>query len=133
MPAGRSSGGRSRARARAQARKPPAPVKPAPAPAPAHSSSGGGSIGSTIAEGLAFGAGNAVGHRVADAIVGPRTIRHETVPAAAATTSSDSDACSGHYKAFQDCINSYGSDISKCQFYMDMLSECRKLGSGLAA
>ncbi|GKC85962.1 hypothetical protein Tco_1141679, partial [Tanacetum coccineum] len=27
------------------------------------------------------------------------------------------------------CINSSGSDISKCQFYMNMLSECRKSGS----
>ncbi|KAJ0438342.1 hypothetical protein HanHA300_Chr16g0612861 [Helianthus annuus] len=24
------------------------------------------------------------------------------------------------------CINSSGSDISKCQFYMDMLAECRR-------
>ncbi|XP_020988440.2 uncharacterized protein LOC107468421 [Arachis duranensis] len=27
---------------------------------------------------------------------------------------------------FSKCINSYGSDISKCQFYMDRLAECRK-------
>ncbi|XP_076954827.1 uncharacterized protein LOC143629437 [Bidens hawaiensis] len=90
-----------------------------------------------IAEGMAFGTGSAIAHRAADAIMGPRIIKHETVPAAgpeaaAATTSSYSDACGMHYKAFQDCINSSGSDISKCQFYMDMLSECRK-GSGLAA
>ncbi|PKI33214.1 hypothetical protein CRG98_046383, partial [Punica granatum] len=24
------------------------------------------------------------------------------------------------------CLNNFGNDISKCQFYMDMLSECRK-------
>jgi len=24
------------------------------------------------------------------------------------------------------CINSYGSDISKCQFYLDMLNECKR-------
>ncbi|XP_052190308.1 uncharacterized protein LOC127799998 isoform X2 [Diospyros lotus] len=27
----------------------------------------------------------------------------------------------------QECLNYYGSDISKCQFHMDMLSECRKI------
>uniref|UniRef100_A0A0A9DFZ2 CHCH domain-containing protein n=1 Tax=Arundo donax TaxID=35708 RepID=A0A0A9DFZ2_ARUDO len=30
------------------------------------------------------------------------------------------------------CINNYGSDISKCQFYLDMLTECRR-GSGSSA
>ncbi|KAI3774618.1 hypothetical protein L1987_49177 [Smallanthus sonchifolius] len=136
----RSSGGRSaRAPARAPARSPPAPVNRAPPPAPVQSSSGGsmlGGIGSTIAQGMAFGTGSAVAHRAVDAVMGPRTIQHETVPAAvpeaAAASSPYSDACGMHYKAFQDCINSSGSDIGKCQFYMDMLSECRK-GSGLAA
>jgi hypothetical protein len=27
------------------------------------------------------------------------------------------------------CINHYGSDISKCQFYLDMLNECRRGGA----
>ncbi|KAL8188955.1 hypothetical protein R6Q57_029475 [Mikania cordata] len=136
----RSSGGRSaRAPARAPARNPPAPVHHAPPPAPVQSSGGGsmlGGIGSTIAQGMAFGTGSAVAHRAVDAVMGPRTIQHETVAAAApetaAPSSSYSDACGMHYKAFQDCINSSGSDIGKCQFYMDMLSECRK-SSGVAA
>ncbi|XP_071691654.1 uncharacterized protein [Rutidosis leptorrhynchoides] len=136
----RSSGGRSsRAPARAPAPKSPAPVKGAPAPAPVQGNSGGsilGSIGSTIADGLAWGTGNAVAHRAVDAVMGPRTIKHETVtatvPEATAANNSYSDACGMHTKAFQDCLNSSGSDISKCQFYMDMLAECRK-GSGLSA
>ncbi|XP_071691657.1 uncharacterized protein [Rutidosis leptorrhynchoides] len=138
----RSSGGRSaRAPARAPARNPPAPVNRAPPPAPVQSSNGGsmlGGIGSTIAQGVAFGTGSAVAHRAVDAVMGPRTIQHETVAAAAvapeaiAANNSYSDACGMHTKAFQDCINSSGSDISKCQFYMDMLAECRK-GSGLSA
>ncbi|RWW78731.1 hypothetical protein BHE74_00013044, partial [Ensete ventricosum] len=32
----------------------------------------------------------------------------------------------------KQCINNYESDISKCQFYMDMLNECR-WGSGAAS
>ncbi|PWA69873.1 hemiasterlin resistant protein 1 [Artemisia annua] len=155
-------------------------VNRAPPPAPVQSSGGGsmlGGIGSTIAQGMAFGTGSAVAHRAVDAVMGPRTIQHETVgaaaPEAAPANSSYSDACGMHSRAFQDvtsfsgfvrnlmvitvvsevrphspekwldlaflrrtveCINTSGSDISKCQFYMDMLAECRKnSSSGLAA
>ncbi|MED6157014.1 hypothetical protein PIB30_118619 [Stylosanthes scabra] len=130
----RSSGGRS-SRPAPRAAPRPAPVHQAPPPAPAQSGGGGsmlGGIGSTIAQGMAFGTGSAVAHRAVDSIMGPRTVQHEMVePAAGAAasavpTANSMDACNIHSKAFQDCINSYGSDISKCQFYMDMLAECRK-------
>lgn len=93
-----------------------------------------GGIGSTIAQGMAFGTGSAVAHRAVDAVMGPRTIQHETVaseatapaPAPATNSFAGADACGIHSKAFQDCINNFGNDISKCQFYMDMLAECRK-------
>lgn len=134
------SAGRPAPRAAPRRSPPPAPVNRAPPPAPAQG--GGGSmlsgIGSTIAQGMAFGTGSAVAHRAVDSVLGPRTIQHETVAAAApeATTNSigGADACSIHSKAFQDCVNNFGSDISKCQFYMDMLAECRKnSGSVLGA
>ncbi|KAK9166836.1 hypothetical protein Scep_002027 [Stephania cephalantha] len=119
----------------APVRNAPQPASPAPPPAPVHG--GGGSIlsgiGSTIAQGMAFGTGSAVAHRAVDAVMGPRTVQHETVvseassaPAPAMNSMNGSDACSIHSKAFQDCLNNYGTDISKCQFYLDMLSECRR-------
>ncbi|KAK8583889.1 hypothetical protein V6N12_068144 [Hibiscus sabdariffa] len=85
----------------------------APLPAPAQSGGGSmlGGIGSTIAQGMAFGTGSAVAHRAVDAVMGPRTIQHETVvseaaaapaPAATVNSFSGSDACSIHTKAFQD-------------------------------
>ncbi|XWS39794.1 hypothetical protein CRYUN_Cryun18bG0085000 [Craigia yunnanensis] len=145
----RRSSGRSASRPAPRAAPtrspPPQPAQHAPPPAPAQSGSGGllGGIGSTIAQGMAFGTGSAVAHRAVDAVMGPRTIQHETVvsevaaaSAQAATTNSftGSDACNIHSKAFQDCLNSYGNEISKCQFYMDMLFECRKnSGSMLGA
>ncbi|KAG2316846.1 hypothetical protein Bca4012_067751 [Brassica carinata] len=142
----RSSGGRSAPRPRprpAAARAPaPQPVNRAPPPAPAQATSGGGmfsGIGSTIAQGMAFGTGSAVAHRAVDSVMGPRTIQHETVEATSASaapvgSNMFSTSCDIHAKAFQDCISSYGSDISKCQFYMDMLSECKKnSGSTLGA
>lgn len=55
--------------------------------------------------GLAFGTGNAVAHRVADAVMGPRTIKHETVVSQAAPASpvaNSMSACDIHSKAFQD-------------------------------
>uniref|UniRef100_A0A7N0TVK2 CHCH domain-containing protein n=1 Tax=Kalanchoe fedtschenkoi TaxID=63787 RepID=A0A7N0TVK2_KALFE len=132
----RSAGGRSARPAprAAPARNPPAPVNRAPPPAPAPAPGGGmlSGIGSTIAQGMAFGTGSAMAHRAVDAVMGPRTIQHETVeaPAAAAAPNSSmvggSDACINHSKAFNDCVNNFGSDISKCQFYMDMLAECRR-------
>ncbi|XP_051134123.1 uncharacterized protein LOC127253520 isoform X2 [Andrographis paniculata] len=134
----RSSGGRSaRPAPRPAARSPPPQtVHNSPPPAHVQGSSGGSmlsGIGSTIAQGMAFGTGSAVAHRAVDAVMGPRTIQHETVvseaaatPAAAATSMGGSDACNVHSKAFQDCVNNFGSDISKCQFYMDMLAECRR-------
>ncbi|CAL5377658.1 unnamed protein product [Camellia sinensis] len=138
-----SSGGRSAPRRPAPVRNPPQPARQAPSPAPVQGGSGGsmlGGLGATIAQGMAFGTGSAVAHRAVDAVVGPRTIQHETVVSEAAsapapaTNSMGSDACSVQSKAFQDCLNFYGNDISKCQFYMDMLSECkRNSGSTMGA
>jgi hypothetical protein len=84
---------------------------------------------------MAFGTGSAVAHRAVDAVMGPRTIQHEAVvsdavSAPSAATASLGDACGNHTKAFQDCLNMSGNDIGKCQFYMDMLSECRRNSGG---
>ncbi|KAL5563366.1 hypothetical protein UlMin_033113 [Ulmus minor] len=100
----------------------------APPPAPAQQGGGGsllGGIGSTIAQGMAFGTGSAMAHKAVDVVLA-------ATPAAPTTNSFDgSDACGIHTKAFQDCLNSYGSDLSKCQFYMDMLIECKKNSGGM--
>ncbi|CAL9229733.1 unnamed protein product [Arabidopsis halleri] len=147
MPRG-SSGGRSgyrppRSSRPAAARSPPPQtVNRAPPPATAQPSgdgSGGGifrNIRATIVDGFAFGAGNAVSHRVVDSVMGPRTFKHETVVSQAAPASpvaTSMSACDIHSKAFQDCVNHFGSDISKCQFYMDMLSECKKNSGSVVA
>lgn len=59
--------------------------------------------------GMAFGTGSAVAHRAVDAVLGPRTIQHETVvseaaaaPAPTTNSFSGADACGIHTKAFQD-------------------------------
>ncbi|XP_059636548.1 uncharacterized protein C6C3.02c-like [Cornus florida] len=136
----RSFGGKSAPRPRAAAssplRNPPKPVTPAPPPAPAPAPQGSalGGLGSVVAEGMAFGGGSAVAHRAVDAVMGPRVINTEVISAAppsvqAQAAAPPSGACDGQSRAFQDCLNQSGSDIGKCQFYMDMLSECRKNSS----
>ena len=92
-----------------------------------------GGLGATIAQGMAFGTGSAVAHRAVDAVMGPRTIQHETAVSEAAAAAPapamnamGSDACSVHSKAFQDCLTSSGNEMSKGQVYMDMLAECRR-------
>lgn len=92
-------------------------------------------IGSTIAQGLAFGTGSAVAHRAVDSVMGPRTVVHEHqgapaeqggVQGGAMAQPASADACVNQSKAFQDCVNANNSDIGKCQFYVDMLNECRR-------
>jgi hypothetical protein len=98
-----------------------------------------GGLAGTIAQGMAFGTGSAVAHRAVDAVVGPRTVTHEhtqvsdgqgNVSQSQLTTMSH-DACTNQSKAFQDCIQANNSDIGKCQFYVDMLNECRKGSSSM--
>ncbi len=91
-----------------------------------------GGLASTIAQGMAFGTGSAVAHRAVDSMMGPRTVQHEYAQqegsgsAAAVASSGSVDSCANQSKAFQDCLNANGSDIAKCQFYVDMLNECRR-------
>ncbi|PIA56255.1 hypothetical protein AQUCO_00700531v1 [Aquilegia coerulea] len=104
-------------------------ASPAPVPASQNGGSRLGRFGSSIADGLGWGASNAVSHRAVDAVLGPRTIhvQHEQVSAPAPSSHYiDSDACSSHNKAFQECVNNHSDDISRCQIYLDMLSECRQ-------
>jgi hypothetical protein len=136
MPRQRSAGGRAPSRPVGRRAPPPAPVHNAPPPAPMQQSGGGGSmlggLASTIAQGMAFGTGSAVAHRAVDSVMGPRTVQHEYAQqegsgsAAAVASSGSVDSCANQSKAFQDCLNANGSDIGKCQFYVDMLNECRR-------
>ncbi|CAL4897390.1 unnamed protein product [Urochloa decumbens] len=133
---GRGSGGgrRSYSAPRASRAPPPAP-RQAAAPAPA----AGGGILSTIADGWLWGTGMSMANRAMDAVFGPRKfeIEHTAAGAAAAPAMGGGGApppppsnspCDVHAQAFQDCINDNGSDISRCQFYVNVLNDCRRNG-----
>ncbi|XP_073128854.1 uncharacterized protein [Henckelia pumila] len=123
----RSSGGRSARPVPHPVHAPaPAPARPVPRPAPTQNSSDGSLFGG-IARGIQLG----IGIAIANAVLGPRTVEQEHKAVVWQADSSGSDACGLHSKALQDCMNSNGTDISKCQLYMDKLAECkRNSGSG---
>ncbi|KAL5553479.1 hypothetical protein UlMin_040880 [Ulmus minor] len=112
---------------------PPYIVNHAPPPTLAQQGGGGsllGGIGSTISQGMAFGTGSDVAHKAMDAFFGPQTIQHEIV-ASEATQPQQHPPQIALVALMHACLNSYGSDLSKCQFYMDMLTECRKNFRGM--
>ncbi|KAG7586472.1 hypothetical protein ISN45_Aa02g017700 [Arabidopsis thaliana x Arabidopsis arenosa] len=95
---------------------------------------------SSIADGFRWGFGNALGHRYAELIFGPRTIRREIVVPdkvkEAAIVSDDneklkdySETCDISYNAFEDCLNVEGNNLSKCHLFMDSLFECKRNSS----
>lgn len=69
--------------------------------------------------GLAWGGGNAVAHRVADAIMGPRVVKVETVAApapvaaaqAASSMAATPNACVGQYKAFEEVSSLFSYEL----------------------
>ncbi|XP_020875182.1 uncharacterized protein LOC9299191 isoform X2 [Arabidopsis lyrata subsp. lyrata] len=99
------------------------------------------SFRSSIA-GFRWGFGNALGHRYAELIFGPRTIRREIVlpekvkEVALVSAKDDneklkdySETCGISYNAFQDCLNVEGNNLSKCHLFMDSLFECKRNSS----
>ncbi|XP_030937080.1 coiled-coil-helix-coiled-coil-helix domain-containing protein 10, mitochondrial-like [Quercus lobata] len=120
----RSSGGRGRsssrssrraARATASSTPKPAAAPPPPHTVPAQGQSGSekGSLGATFASGLVWGTGASIAYSAVNALMGPRVDKQKTV-------------CANQSKAFIDCLEAYGSDISKCQGFMDVLRHCRQ-------
>ncbi|XBH66373.1 hypothetical protein VPH35_094900 [Triticum aestivum] len=139
---GRRGGGGGGGALRSAPRARTPPTKPAPkAPAPVPASAGGHSnvisaLAYNIVDGITRGAGNAMGHRFVEFFAGPRTIQVvSSEPQAATAADSSLDSCGAHNKAFANCLNHSQSDISRCQFYLDLLNQCHRGSSnaGLAA
>nr|VDD18707.1 unnamed protein product [Brassica oleracea] len=64
---------------------------------------------------------------IKDAIENYRASKKDPVAAAAEVAStSGSIACVTQAKAFQDCLDEFETDISKCQSLMDMWCKCKK-------
>jgi len=138
---------------------PPATQSHAPAPQQTHQqpqmaqpAAGGGllsGIGSTLVQGMAFGGGSAIAHRVVDGIVGPRSMQVEhvnsnsspevanasnslltsspnAVDSASSSVGQNSLQCGEEVQQFQQCMTVNSNDFSKCQFMFNALSSCQQ-------
>merc|ERR1719468_1377036 len=97
------------------------PAKPKAMP-PAQQSAGGGmlsGIGSTIAQGMAFGTGSAIAHRAVGAVAGsmgggseaPESAVVDGAPPPAAAGPPD---CSMFMQSFNKCLFENNNDIASC-------------------
>ncbi|MES1912479.1 MAG: hypothetical protein MHM6MM_004748 [Cercozoa sp. M6MM] len=110
----------------------PKPAQQTPAAAPQQSSGGGllSGIGSTIMQGMAFGAGSSVAHRAVDAVMGPRehVVRHEggeehaPLEQAQAQQEQPQGPCAFERQEMQRCMQ---DQSMQCDFFYNKLKECQ--------
>mmetsp|Transcript_60654 Transcript_60654/g.179861 ORF Transcript_60654/g.179861 Transcript_60654/m.179861 type:complete len:156 (-) Transcript_60654:224-691(-) len=141
----RRGGGGSMFGSRKRAAPPkPKPTPPAPAPAahpPAQQSGGGGmmsGIGSTIAQGMAFGTGSAIAHRavgaVAESFGGTEEAPQDSVAGAAPmygqqqqqVTQQMAGACDQDKQMFFECLQMNKGDQESCRFLYDTFQTCQR-------
>mmetsp|Transcript_11698 Transcript_11698/g.11748 ORF Transcript_11698/g.11748 Transcript_11698/m.11748 type:complete len:198 (+) Transcript_11698:110-703(+) len=118
----------------APARAPPAPAaRSAPAPAPQQSSGGGmlSGLGSTMAQGFAFGTGSAVAHSAVNSVMGSFSGSGKSTQEAphatpsAAPSPAYSGACEADNQAFVKCMQQNSSNVAQCDFYYNALQQCQ--------
>ena len=83
-------------------------------------------IGSTIAQGMAFGAGSEVAHQAVRSWFGGGHSTAQAQPAAqeATTQRGNSIGCQMENDNLVNCLKFHTSDISQCQDYMSLLKQC---------
>ncbi|KAG7337801.1 hypothetical protein IV203_020225 [Nitzschia inconspicua] len=113
----------------------PAPMQSHPPAAP--SSGGGGmlsGIGSTIAQGMAFGTGSAIAHRAVGAVAesfgggGSSGQQQQPMESAAANQVQQpqlSGACANDKQMFYECLQQNKSDQQACNFLYEQLKQCQ--------
>ena len=117
----------------------PAPRPAAPAPAVQQSSGGGmlSGIGSTIAQGMAFGTGSAIAHRAVGAVAGSMS-GGGSEAAAAPMEMQPQDmmqqqsqqqlqgACAQDKQMFFECLKVNQGDQQSCSFLYETLQSCQR-------
>mmetsp|Transcript_22532 Transcript_22532/g.48981 ORF Transcript_22532/g.48981 Transcript_22532/m.48981 type:complete len:160 (+) Transcript_22532:148-627(+) len=122
-----------------QATPAPAPAAPTPAPMQPQQSSGGGmlsGIGSTIAQGMAFGTGSAIAHQAVGAAVGAMSgggssgsSEQAAAPAPQQqqlAAPADNGVCASDKSLFFDCLKANNGDANSCSFLYEQLQNCQK-------
>ena len=76
-------------------------------------------IGSTIAQGMAFGAGSEVAHQAIRSVTGSHQTYYQPQQ-----TSTQQNPCQSEINSFSDCLG-HNSNISNCQTYSESLKDCK--------
>lgn len=134
-PAPRSAPAQSRPHS-TQAQTTPAPMQSHP---PATTGGGGGmlsGIGSTIAQGMAFGTGSAIAHRAVGAAAGAMSGGGDGGQPVEAASGNDyqqqqqqpsqlTGACANDKQMFYECLQMNKGDQQACSFLYDQLKQCQ--------
>ncbi len=117
----------------------PAPAAPTSVPAPMQQSSGGGGmlagIGSTIAQGMAFGTGSAIAHRAVGAVAEAMTGGGEAAPGVQQIQqpvppqqqqAQVQGACGQDKQMFYECLQVNRGDQQACSFLYEQLQQCQR-------
>lgn len=90
-------------------------------------------IGSTIAQGMAFGTGSAIAHRtvgaVAESFGGSSAGSQEAAPVqqqSMMAQQQDGGACSMERQVYYDCLRDNKSNGEICEFLLDQLKACNQ-------
>ncbi len=130
----RRGGGRRPVARPAQRRQASTTTAPATRPAapPATQSSGGGmlsGIGSTIAQGMAFGTGSAIAHRAVGAVAGSMSGGSEAAPVEMQQDMMQQQlqgACAQDKQMFFECLKVNQGDQQSCSFLYETLQTCQR-------
>ena len=77
-------------------------------------------IGSTIAQGMAFGAGSEVAHQAVRSVTGSNNQTYYQPE----KTSTQQNPCQSEISSFSECLN-HNSNIANCQTYSETLKDCK--------
>merc|ERR1712050_657010 len=111
-----------------------APARPVSTPS---QSSGGmlSGIGSTIAQGMAFGTGSAIAHRAVGAVDNSfsgsdeQPVQVQNVQPMEQHEKFGNDACFQDKQMYFDCLKQNNGDQNSCSFLYDTLKSCQSGGS----
>lgn len=88
-----------------------------------------GGIGSTIMQGMAFGAGSEVGHQAVRSVIGGGSHSNQHVEQQhqpqQQQVNNQSNVCQTEIQNFSECIQR-NTDLSYCQTFADMLKTCKQ-------
>lgn len=85
-----------------------------------------GGLGSTIMQGMAFGAGSEIGHSAVRGAMGGSAYGHSySEQTGQPTQQMNTDPCKLENENFLRCLQNNQSDISACQSMLDLFKQCR--------